>query len=113
MYVPPDPTQQAVRLAYDRNLILRAVEPDDRSFLGWHPADVLDTFFMLTSVASIHSSRRVALAVARLWAALGLEKWQGPLSVRLADGSVTFVTADLHVLTKSRRFQGMEATIYL
>lgn len=113
MYVPPDPAPQAVRLAYDRNLILREVEPDDRPFLGWNPADVLDTFFLLTSVTSIHSSRRVALAVARLWAALGLDNWQGPLSVRRADGSVTYVTADLHVLTKSRRLLGMEATIYL
>ena len=113
MYVPPDAAAQTVRLAYDRNLILRGVAPDDRPFLGWNPAEVLDTFFMLTNVTRIHSSRRTALAVARLWTALGLETWEGPLSVRRADGSVTHVTADIHVLTSSRRFRGLQATIHL
>lgn len=113
IFEPPDAAPRTVRLSYDRKLILRVVEPDDRPFLGWSPEDVIGTFFMLTSVTRIHSSRRVALAVVRLWAALGLREWNGPLSVRRADGSLTYVTADLRVLTNSGRFRGMQATIHL
>lgn len=113
MYVPPDPAPQAVRLVYDRNLTLREMEPDDRPFLGWNPAEVLDTFFLLTTFSLIHSNQRAALNLVRLLAAVGFTTWESPMAVRAADESthVAMVTMELHA--RARRFLGMNAFVRL
>ena len=36
-----------VRLTYDANLVVTDIDPDDRFFLGWNPAQILGTFFLL------------------------------------------------------------------
>lgn len=113
VFCPPIPEAAEVRLIYDRHLTLQVVEPNDQPFLGWYPQHVTGTFFMLTSVSTINSSRRVALAIARLWAAVGIHEWNGPMSVRAADGSARLVNAHLYVLSSNRRFRGMRATITL
>lgn len=113
MYVPPDPVPQSVRLVYDRNLILREMEPDDRPFLGWNPAEVLDTFFLLTTFSLIHSNQRAALNLVRLLAAVGFTTWESPTAVRAADESthIAMVTMELHA--RARRFLGMNAIVRL
>lgn len=111
LYSPPAAPGTVVRLIYDRRLILRVIDPDDRPFLGWQPNDVIDTFFLLTHVSAINSSNRAALALARLWAAVGMTTWQGPTLVRTADGAVDTVLATLELITRNRRFLGFRATI--
>ena len=36
-----------VRLTYDADLVVTDIDPDDRLFLGWNPAQILGTFFLL------------------------------------------------------------------
>lgn len=113
MYAPPAPEPHIVHLRYDRHLILRAVEPADRPFLGWHPAEIVDTFFMLTSFAQVPTSRRVALAIARVCSSTGVDGWDGPMSARTGDGGIRVVNAEVRILTCNRRFRGIEAQIHL
>ena len=113
MYVPPEPERHEVELTYDRHLILRTIDPDDRPFLGWDPAKVIDTFFLLTATRRIHSSRRVALTLAGALAATGLDHQYGPQTLRCADGSTRVYITELQLLTRRRRFMGMWATIHL
>lgn len=113
MYVPLETEQQRVALTYDEHLILRKIDPGDRPFLGWDPAKVIDTFFLLTPTQRLHSSRRVALALARVLAATGLEHHYGPQPVRCADGSTRVVVTEMRLLTHRRLFKGMWATIQL
>lgn len=112
-YLPPDVERQSVTLTYDQHLTLRKIDPGDRPFLGWDPAKVIDTFFLLTPLQRLHTSRRVALAMARVLAATGLEHHYGPQPVRCADGSTRVVVAEIHLLTQRRLFMGMWATIQL
>lgn len=112
-YTPSTPEAQIVHLLYDRDLVLRSVEPADRPFLGWYPANVVDTFFLLTTFIQVYSSRRIALAIARVWAATGIDGWSGPMAVRTSDGGVRIVTAEVAILSRNRRFQGMSATVHL
>lgn len=109
--IPDRTAGQDVRLIYDRRLIVRVIDPDDRPFLGWQPVDVLDTFFLLTNARAIHGSQRAALAMTRIWAAIGMDEWSGPMIVRTGDGSTTSVHADMHLMTRHRRFVGMRARI--
>jgi len=100
-----------VQLDYDHRLILRAIDPGDRPFLGWQPAEVIDTFFMLTAVSVINSNRKAALAIAHVWAAIGIHSWNGPTAIRCADGTITSYDIHLSLTTRKRRFLGMRASI--
>lgn len=113
MYVPLESERQLVTLTYDQHLILRKIDPNDRPFLGWDPAQVVDTFFLLTATQRVHSSRRVAMAIARVLAATGLNFQYGPQALRCADGSTRVLITELQLLSQRRRFMGMWATIHL
>ena len=113
MYSPPESERQVVTLMYDQHLILRRVEPDDRPFLGWDPVRVTDTFFLLTTTQRVHASRRVALALARVLAATGLDYHYGPQELRCADGSTRTLVTEMQLLTQRRRLVGLRATIHL
>lgn len=103
---------QVFKLVYDHELILRSIEPDNRSLLGWEPSTIIDTFFMLTSVEAIHSDQEAALAFVRSLVAAGILVLDGAVSARTYWGSVVEVKAINEILVgESGKFHGMRSTV--
>jgi DNA-binding winged helix-turn-helix (wHTH) protein len=113
MFVPPPLRRQALRLVSDHRLILREIVPNDQPFLGWEPDEVLDTVFILAPQPWLYDHPNVLRALAKSLVLAGVRTITGPFNVRRADGGLHIADGEATVHSRSRRFTGLEATLYL
>ena len=86
-----------VTLVYDALLRVISVEPADRPFFGWVPAEVVGTFFILAAGPLGQLSQSESVAIMRSVAKVGPLVSSTPYEVRCADGSTELRTALLEV----------------
>lgn len=113
MYAPDPSSRPILRMHYDKRLILREIQPDDRPFFGWQPHEVIDTFFLLTTNSIVHTNANVALATVRMMCLIDYLNIRGPFHVRGADGATHDVHGWLRLDSRNRMFLGMECELYL
>ena len=113
MFVPPPLRQRTLRLVTDHRLILREIVPNDQPFFGWEPDEVLDTLFPLALQPWFYEHPNIGRALFRTLVLAGITTITGPFNVRRADGGLQIADGAATVHSKSRRFTGLEATLYL
>jgi DNA-binding winged helix-turn-helix (wHTH) protein len=113
MFVPPPLRQQFLRLVTDHRLILREIVPNDQPFLGWEPDEVLDTVFIMAPQPWFYEHVNIFRALVQTLVLAGITTITGPFNVRRADGGLHIADGEATVHSRSRRFTGMEATLYL
>lgn len=113
MYTPESSPRPTLRMYYDKQLILREIQPDDRPFFGWQPHDVIDTFFVLSTNSIVHTNVNMALSIVRMMCLIDYLNIRGSFHVRGADGAIHDVHGWVRLESKNRMFQGMESHIYL
>ena len=86
---------------------------DDRFFLGWNPAQILGTFFLLADGQIPHDDQKQATEAVRTLHALGLLDTDNRLQLRTGDGDLSTHRVRMRSLGPKDDFQGLEATIHL
>lgn len=76
-----------VTLEYDAQLRVTAIHPNDRSFFGWEPDDILGRFFLLAAGPAGLIAQEEAVQMIALMAATGLLVTDSVYEVRCADGA--------------------------
>lgn len=76
-----------VTLAYDAQLRVTAIHPNDQPFFGWDPDEVIGRFFLLAAGPTGLVAQEEALQMIRLMAATGLLVTDTAYEVRCADGT--------------------------
>jgi DNA-binding winged helix-turn-helix (wHTH) protein len=113
MFVPPPAQSQTFRMVNDARLILREIEPDDQPLLGWQPADILDTFFILTPQPWLYDHPNVARTLASALVLAGVRDITGPFALRTADGGIHVTDGHATLHSRARRFVKLESVVYL
>ena len=104
--------RRSVEMGYDRNLILTSLSPRDEPFLGWHPDDILGTFFLLTSVPELLDDQVRACALAQSMVDNGLCKIHDRMLARSATGELVPVHVHGEFLADADgRFAGLHASV--
>ena len=102
-----------VRLTYDSDLLVTGIDPVDRFFLGWNPAQILGTFFLLADGGIPHDNQDQAIQAVQTMHALGILDSDNTLNLRTGDGGVRAHRVRMRSLGPRDEFQGLEATIHL
>lgn len=103
---------RSVFLAYDENLMLRAIDPDDEPFLGYRPSDIIDTFFVISKFLRPGGTREEALVALQSLIDSGVTSVDTPTVAACADGSSLPVRIQSSLLVDPEgRFAGVEGYV--
>jgi len=102
-----------VRLTYDADLVVTDIDPDDRFFLGWNPAQIIGRFFLLADGQIPYDDQEQATEAVRTLHSLGILDSDNTLRLRTGDGDFRTHRVRMRSLGPKDDFQGLEATIHL
>lgn len=102
-----------VRLTYDADLVVTDIDPDNRFFLGWNPAQIVGTFFLLADGDIPHGDQERAIHAVRTMHSMGLLDTDSTLRLRTGDGDTRAHRVRMRPLGSKEDFQGIEVTIHL